>query len=81
MPLNLSYHLTRAARHSPEAPAILRGDVEQNYAWLDDRGYAALDDLKGSMSYARVENSADFERAHYIYGLTHYQGGAQHSSD
>lgn len=37
MPLNLAYHLTRAARRLPDAPAILHGDVERSYAWLDDR--------------------------------------------
>ncbi|MDH3233528.1 MAG: AMP-binding protein [Alphaproteobacteria bacterium] len=37
MPLNLAHHLTRSARRFPDAPAILHGDVERSYAWLDDR--------------------------------------------
>ena len=37
MPVNLAGHLTRAARRHPGAPAILHGDQERSYAWLDNR--------------------------------------------
>ena len=55
-------------------PGYLATILRNLDTWLERHGYAALHDLKGSMSYGMVENPADFERAHYIYGLTHYHG-------
>lgn len=42
--------------------------------WLERNDYGALADLQGTMGYTRVQNAAEFERAHYIRGLTHDRG-------
>jgi dihydroorotate dehydrogenase (fumarate) len=58
-------------QRGPGYLATIRSNLN---SWLDNHDYAALQDLKGCMSYGKVDNPADFERAHYIYGLTHYRG-------
>jgi len=58
-------------QRGPAYLATILRDVE---FWLERHDYKSLQDLHGTMSYSKVENSAEFERAHYIYGLTHYRG-------
>jgi dihydroorotate dehydrogenase (fumarate) len=58
-------------QRGPGYVATILRDLE---FWLDRHDYASLSALKGTMSYSKVVNSAEFERAHYIYGLTHYRG-------
>jgi len=40
--------------------------------WLDDRGHAGLDEIRGVMSLARCENPGDFKRAGYAKVLNRY---------
>ena len=65
-------------QRGPEYLATILRDLD---SWLDRHGYSSLQRLKGSMSYGKVENPGDFERAHYIYGLTHYHGTERRSDD
>jgi dihydroorotate dehydrogenase (fumarate) len=41
--------------------------------WLDEREYASVEQMKGSMSYRNVPDSGDFERANYIRALKEYR--------
>ena len=40
--------------------------------WLDERGYACIDDIRGVMSLARCHNPEDFKRAGYAKVLNRY---------
>jgi dihydroorotate dehydrogenase (fumarate) len=40
--------------------------------WLDDRGHARVDEIRGVMSLARCENPEDFKRAGYAKVLNRY---------
>jgi dihydroorotate dehydrogenase (fumarate) len=62
------------------ASALLRrgpvhvGDVLAGLErWLDEREYASVEQMKGSMSYRNVPDSGDFERANYIRALKEYR--------
>jgi dihydroorotate dehydrogenase (fumarate) len=57
-------------RQGPGYLATILRDLE---FWLERHEYPTLRELKGIMRYSNVENPAEFERAHYIYGLTHYR--------
>jgi dihydroorotate dehydrogenase (fumarate) len=41
--------------------------------WMDQNGYASVDQLRGVMAENRVEDSAAFERANYIKALRGYE--------
>ncbi|HEX2849217.1 MAG TPA: dihydroorotate dehydrogenase-like protein [Acidimicrobiales bacterium] len=40
--------------------------------WIDRRGYASVEQLKGSLSQARVPDPAAFERTQYVQAITHF---------
>ncbi|TVR14463.1 MAG: dihydroorotate dehydrogenase-like protein [Planctomycetota bacterium] len=45
-------------------------------AWMDDRGYSMVDDIRGMLSQAAVQDPHAFERAQYVSMLS----GGSHSS-
>ena len=47
-------------------PAHLRTLVDGLASWLDRRGYASVEQVKGSMSQQHVADPAAFERANYL---------------
>lgn len=47
-------------------PAHLRTLVDGLASWLDRRGYASVDQVKGAMSQQHVADPAAFERANYM---------------
>jgi dihydroorotate dehydrogenase (fumarate) len=41
-------------------------------AWLDEKGYESVEQLKGSMSYGNSPDSGNFERANYMKAIVSY---------
>jgi dihydroorotate dehydrogenase (fumarate) len=56
-------------RHGPEHAGVL---VSELTGWLQDRGYAGVDELRGAVSQETVRDPAAFERAHYLDTITRY---------
>jgi dihydroorotate dehydrogenase (fumarate) len=56
-------------RHGPGHVDALRGDVA---AWLAEREYESVEQLKGSMSQAAAPDPAAFERSQYMRALISY---------
>jgi dihydroorotate dehydrogenase (fumarate) len=56
-------------RHGIEYAAEMIAAIK---AWLDDRGYESVEQLKGSMSYANCPNSGELERANYMKAVVSY---------
>ncbi len=56
-------------QRGPELLAELRADVE---AWLTEREYESVEQLKGSMSQASCPDPAAFERGNYMRALVSY---------
>ncbi|UCE04172.1 MAG: dihydroorotate dehydrogenase-like protein [Candidatus Latescibacterota bacterium] len=42
-------------------------------SWMEEREYASVEQLKGSMSYSNVPNPGEFERANYMRALKSYR--------
>ncbi|HSA82264.1 MAG TPA: dihydroorotate dehydrogenase-like protein [Geminicoccaceae bacterium] len=57
-------------QHGPQHLATLVSGLGQ---WLDERGYASVEQMKGSMSQRNVAHPAAFERANYIKVLESFQ--------
>ena len=53
-------------RHGPEHVGTVTAEL---VAWLTEREYSSIDQLRGSASAARVEDPAAFERANYMATL------------
>ena len=53
-------------RHGPEHVGTVAAEL---VAWLTEREYSSIDQLRGSASAARVEDPAAFERANYMATL------------
>jgi dihydroorotate dehydrogenase (fumarate) len=51
-------------RHGPERLATVLADLD---AWLDERGYQSVDQLRGAMSQRHVPNPVAFARANYAH--------------
>ena len=49
-----------------KGPEHLRALVEGARAWMEQRGYASVEQMKGSMSQRKVADPAAFERANYV---------------
>jgi dihydroorotate dehydrogenase (fumarate) len=49
--------------HGPRRLSTILQDLS---AWLEEREYSSIAQLRGSMSQVRVANPAAFERAHYV---------------
>jgi len=56
-------------------PAHLRTLVDGLSSWLDRRGYASVDQVKGAMSQQHVADPAAFERANYMKVLQSWKMG------
>lgn len=56
-------------RHGPD---VVVGVLDELEAWCDEREYASIDQLRGSVSQKSVSDPAEFERANYVRTLTRY---------
>ena len=57
-------------RHGPGHLAAVLKSLE---SWLDERGYASVQQMKGSVSQRNATDSAAFLRANYVNVLDSYQ--------
>jgi dihydroorotate dehydrogenase (fumarate) len=57
-------------QHGPQHLTILVDGLKQ---WLEQRGYASVEQMKGSMSQKSVSDPTAFERANYIRVLESFQ--------
>lgn len=57
-------------------PGHLRTLVDGIRSWLEEREYASVQQMKGSVSRENVRDPEDYERANYIKTLTTFIGGA-----
>jgi len=55
--------------HGPEHVAVVLGEIQ---AWMEERGYASVDQLRGSMSQANIANPVAFARANYAHLVTSF---------
>ena len=55
-------------------PGHLRTLLDGTRAWLAEKGYASIEQMKGSLSQSNAPDSAAFERANYVQTLTTYSG-------
>lgn len=53
-------------------PGHVTGLLEGIAAWMQERGYTTLRELRGTLSARKAPEPAAFERAHYIRALTSY---------
>ena len=60
-------------RHGPQKLAEMLTEIER---WLEEREYASVEQLKGSMSQESCPDPAAFERAHYMRAITNFTVGA-----
>lgn len=56
-------------RHGPEHLATVLSGIE---TWMEDRGYASVGQLRGSMSQANVPNPVAYARANYAQMVTSF---------
>jgi dihydroorotate dehydrogenase (fumarate) len=56
-------------RHGPEYLRLILDGVE---TWLDERGYASVEEARGSVSQAAVPDPAAFERSNYMHALASF---------
>ena len=56
-------------RHGPDHAGTL---VDGLRRWMEERGYASVEQLTGSVSQISVADPAEFERANYLDTLTRY---------
>jgi dihydroorotate dehydrogenase (fumarate) len=54
-------------------PQHLEGVLRYLESWMEEREYASVEQLKGSMSYRSVPNPGDFERANYMRALKSFR--------
>ena len=54
-------------------PQHLQSVLRYVESWMEEREYASVEQLKGSMSYANVPNPGDFERANYMRALKSFR--------
>ena len=59
---NVACTTSAVLRRGPEAITEILGETER---WMDDHGYASIDELRGAMSAASVPDPSTFERAQY----------------
>jgi dihydroorotate dehydrogenase (fumarate) len=60
-----------------EGPGLLRELTDGLAEWLEEREYASVEQLKGSMSQEASGDPGAFERAHYVRALVEYQSHAR----
>ena len=59
---NVACTTSAVLRRGPEAITEILGETER---WMDDHGYASIDELRGAMSAASVPDPSTYERAQY----------------
>jgi len=47
-------------------PAVVTRMIDKLHGWMDDKGFASIDDFRGIMSYQKVQNAATYERAQFM---------------
>ncbi len=57
-------------------PEHIRSLIEGARAWLDEREYASVEQMKGSLSQKNSPNPEAFERANYVKTLANFIGSA-----
>jgi dihydroorotate dehydrogenase (fumarate) len=57
-------------QHGPQHLAVLVDGLER---WLEQQGYASVEQMKGSMSQKSVADPTAFERANYIKVIQAFQ--------
>ncbi len=60
-----------------EGPGLLRELTQGLAEWLEERDYASVEQLKGSMSQETCGDPRAFERTHYVRALVDYQSQAR----
>ena len=60
-----------------EGPGLLREITDGLAEWLEEREYASVEQLKGSMSQESCGEPRAFERAQYVRALVDYQSQAR----
>ncbi|MGZ8716370.1 MAG: dihydroorotate dehydrogenase-like protein [Gaiellaceae bacterium] len=60
-----------------DGPGLLRELTQGIAEWLEERDYASVEQLKGSMSQETCGDPRAFERAHYVRALVDYQSQAR----
>lgn len=58
------------------SPEHIRTLIEGTRAWLDEREYASVEQMKGSLSQKNSPNPEAFERANYVKTLANFIGSA-----
>ncbi len=58
-------------KRGPEFLATLRSELE---GWLEEYGYASLEEMRGSMNLSRCPDPSAFERANYMEILRSWRG-------
>jgi dihydroorotate dehydrogenase (fumarate) len=53
-------------------PEHLRAVLAGVTAWMDEQGFASIDEVRGRLSQSAVSDPAEFERAQYIQVLDTY---------
>ena len=66
---NVGMSTSALLRHGPEHAATILGELE---AWMQDMGYASVEEMTGAVSQRTVRDPAQFERANYLDTLTRY---------
>jgi dihydroorotate dehydrogenase (fumarate) len=56
-----------------QGPGLLRELTEGVSAWLEEREYTSVEQLKGSMSQESCGDARAFERSHYVRAIVDYQ--------
>ena len=56
-----------------QGPGLLRELTEGLSAWLEEREYTSVEQLKGSMSQESCGDARAFERSHYVRAIVDYQ--------
>jgi dihydroorotate dehydrogenase (fumarate) len=60
-----------------EGPGLLRELTAGVSEWVEEREYASIEQLKGSMSQETCGDPRAFERAQYVRALVDYQSHAR----
>jgi dihydroorotate dehydrogenase (fumarate) len=47
-------------------PKVLTNMLEDLTSWMNDKGFAAIDDFRGSMNYGKIENPTMYERSQFM---------------
>ncbi|WP_439185635.1 dihydroorotate dehydrogenase-like protein [Carboxylicivirga taeanensis] len=54
-------------------PKVLTQMLNELKQWMDEKGYASINDFRGLMNYSRIENPAIYERAQFMKYFSSYE--------